>query len=677
MAKVIVIPVCTPEVNPTKYATSLNVQHRSPSLTSTGRSRSSRWGADSPAHAAKPATEVRTPAVCDTPPVVTGRSLREVEEPVTEDALVAKYRQMLAGSNGGLYLSDARRSSRTDTRIATSTHPPARLSRWVASSPQQYRSAAIIAAADASAAETNRRLSTAKSLPTTATLEGTTFSRPRRVSSASWSNRKLQLRDSGGRRPETALGYRLQQPRACDETQDADDAQDRRLNSAATTSRRKWKVAFAVSSAALAMSRYAARKHDNEFIIDGDDDNDDVDSGFNRDESSTRDSSRATSLLQGDEATMRKEQDEQQQPRQLVEGESSIPDTDKTESVAQRDRSLPVADDTTGSGHDSNATAMTNDRRMLMTAGRGFSFTSPEARRAFGEIWSDMERQRPSQDSSPPSDSASPSRIDQDTDPTSGARGGPVGSRAQPPVGSSDPVSDNAVQRDQQKSTMVSRQRVKHGLISASLTSTVSSPVSRQYNASVTTRRRPTSSLPRRAHEHHVFDETSCNPTRQTPSTDAAPLNSAGRRSTTANPRRRAMTVSGPTTSSSSSSCVASQRRNDRLRSSPSAVDKHVNDDDPFGESSSGKLSDFHITSSTYDSRYADMMAAAALDELWRQRGGGLAIGPGLGRWNERSDPAVDGTVDPLIRELAVAKCMAWLTKQDQPPPYRRRSIFN
>jgi len=78
--------------------------------------------------------------------------------------------------------------------------------------------------------------------------------------------------------------------------------------------------------------------------------------------------------------------------------------------------------------------------------------------------------------------------------------------------------------------------------------------------------------------------------------------------------------------------------------------------------------SDFRIIPATYDSRYADMMAAAALDELWRERG----ASSGVGRWNEN----LDGGLDRLTKDLAVAKCTDWLTKHQQhhhQPAQRKR----
>jgi hypothetical protein len=179
-------------------------------------------------------------------------------------------------------------------------------------------------------------------------------------------------------------------------------------------------------------------------------------------------------FLQGDEATVHKEHDEQHQ--QQVEEENSLRDAEKAESVAQRNHSSSVAlpsDGTKGSGHDNDATAMTNGHRMLTTTGRGFSFTSPEARQAFGEIWNDMERQQPPHDSLPLPDPEPPPRID----PRYGTdfrctRQTRRKSRLRRRLEAAIRLLTTPFNATSQRLTIVSRQHAKKGLISASLTST-------------------------------------------------------------------------------------------------------------------------------------------------------------------------------------------------------------
>lgn len=681
MAKVIVIPLCTPEVESAKSAATINdrLKSLSLSLTSPGRSHL-QWDPD------KPECEVRTPAGWETLSRADGRSMREVDAtPVTEDALVAKYRQMFAGPTASS--SGSQQPSRRNT---WSTAPPTRFPSKVADSPSaavlttsQRRSTAV--AVGTRAAEINRNFVTAARPSSAAFGSGATGLRLRRASSASWSNRKLQLRDPDGRRSETANGYRPRQPSAGCSTSGQCGTQDRRASSVAT-SRQMWKVACAISDAGPTKSRCIAGEQDPGCAIEGRwSVEDDVDSGFNRDESSTRDSSTVASLLQGDETAVGKG-DERLPQQQIEDNPHPVREvSERTESVAgldhslpaviltERDRPLPVAPPTDYANDHvpPNETATiisgrsatekklyksTKQATATKTSAAQVSlFMSPEARQALSETWRDKERLR----DIPPPDTTS--NADADAGQTSGA-GRRVTVRVAPCHDS--PVVTNVVQRSgQQTLTLASRQNVKQGLISASMTSTASSPVSRRCQASEATHRRATSSLPRRTQRYVIDEMTSCVPPHHPSPANVAPSTggsiSAAHRSSLADSCR-------PRTASGTMSSFAASRHKHRPRS---PFDKPAED----GESSSGNISDFRITSSTYDSRYADMMAAAALDEMWRQRGAAV----GDGRWNEKNDQAVNGTVDRLIRELAVAKCMAWLTKQDQPlPPRRRSSIY-
>lgn len=76
-------------------------------------------------------------------------------------------------------------------------------------------------------------------------------------------------------------------------------------------------------------------------------------------------------------------------------------------------------------------------------------------------------------------------------------------------------------------------------------------------------------------------------------------------------------------------------------------------------------MPEFRITSAKYDSRYADMLVAAQLEERWRESEYFRSRRDALGRWDDgRRDPIDGDLADQTIKSLAIAKCRTWLSQQ-------------
>ena len=613
----------------------------------------------------------------------TEQVLPEDGQPLSEDWLVAKYRHVFAGQ-GGLYRPFQRSSSATMMTSALGGYPI----------PNLHHQQSVV--------EISSRKLSVSMQPIVAF--GSTVRQQRRATSARITTGSSLYCERLNQRPETAVRSHSRQWSATGQV-DAD------TELAGVNRRTRSLVVHLVGS---------EQSQENEFIIedcDDDDGNDDreeeqeqeqeeeeedVDSGFNRDESLTRDSS--ISGQQIDEwITVNKDRDGADSHRTDRNPRDRHADTDGNGvQLDQRHHTLSVVSPvksqsrvtstvtTTTAGWDNHYAMKTlklttdenedgsqkADRKLIayvatattMPPGGVFSSMSNEARRALLETRSDMRRTRDSRHvgltaENSESDVGINSTADdeaQDQNCKLQAR-----SSAQPQCNvtasrSQRPKSVSAATR-QNRDRIIQQQ--KADLISASAVS--STAWSRRHGAAMTGDHVTEKS--RRFPQRNAVRDPSARGVQEAVILSSVDSRLAAAVDASSSASRRRSTHLGQR---SSTGLAADLRASDKDHSS------RVNREPPVAQVAANAcvtvaVGDFRITPATYDSRYADMMAAAALDERWRERGGSN----GVGRWNENLETGVDR----LIRDLAVAKCSDWLAKQQQqhpPSPLERKRFI-